>query len=399
MGMKPVKNRNRALFEEVGAETPAQMPARPQGGMIDARPKGARGAVRLWMASLVLLALVMLGFDRLPLPEPLSAAAPFTGAAVLGIWALGALGLALGRKFPRGWAGRSLGLGALCVLAFASDPAFFESVANVLHGDSEVSAGAFQAAQGLPEHPTFPASPLSQTPAAPAEAPGGLDQIRLQAAQAADLAATEIARIGERIGVPVLQALRAGLALLLSGLAFWYAALLGRSEAELISARRQGEPRLTGLASGMMHLGFVQLLLGALVSSLGAGAVYMDWPLMGGSWFPADGLILEPLWRNFIENPGLVQFLHRVVGYLLLVLGIVAFLRARRSVHGATRAAFAIATIWLFVLVGLGILTLLRGDSEPIALTHLGVAVALWFFVIRARFFARYPRVQSIRRS
>ena len=40
MGMKPVKNRSRAIFEEVGVETPRQMPVAPKGGMIAMKPGG-----------------------------------------------------------------------------------------------------------------------------------------------------------------------------------------------------------------------------------------------------------------------------------------------------------------------------------------------------------------------
>ncbi|SOB99013.1 COX15/CtaA family protein [Rhodobacter maris] len=408
MGMKPAKNRNRALFEEVGVETPRQMPVKPQGGMIDARPKGARGAVRLWMASLILLALLMLGFDTLPIPEPVAQAAPFTGAAVLAVWALGALGLAMGRKFPRGWAGRSFGLGAFCLLVFVSDPAVFSMSAKALRGDvAPVAATVLPATEALPPLPLLPAAPPTAAPGALAPDPAGspgktlslLDQARALGSEAAQIAADQIGGMRELIGPPVLAALRAGLAFLITGFGFWYVLLLGRSEAELISARRQGEAGLAGLATGLMHLGFAQLLIGALTTALGAGAVHMDWPLMGGAFFPTDALTLEPLWRNALENPALVQFLHRVAGYLILLLGLVALIRSRRSVHGVTRAAFLIAVIWLVLQVVLGVVTLLRADAQPLALAHLGVAVLVWVFVIRARFLARYPRVQSIRRS
>ncbi|MBZ4021610.1 hypothetical protein CKO11_03945 [Rhodobacter sp. TJ_12] len=413
MGMKPSKKTNRALFEEVGAETPKQMPAAPKGGMIDARPKGARGAVAFWMASLVLLALVMLGLDQVALPAPVAEVQVYSGPALLGVWFLGALGLGLGRKFPRGWGVRSLGLGALCLVALLSDNAVFLKIDKALQGDVVPEQVAVLPQTGdLPPLVMLPATPPEPTPqpapeavdeALPEAAPSALAPYVAQAGHytqvAASFTAMQIDQMRRLLTAPVLEALRAGLALMIAGFAFWYALLLGRSEAELISARRQGEKGLTGLASGVMHLGFVQILLGALVSALGAGAVYMDWPLMGGAFFPADALSLEPAWRNFIENQGLVQFLHRIAGYLLVVLGIVAFVRSRRSVHAVTRTAFLIAFIWLMLAAVLGVVTLLRGDAAEMVLAHLGVVVLMWLFVIRARFLARYPRVQSIRRS
>ncbi|PTV94789.1 cytochrome c oxidase assembly protein subunit 15 [Rhodobacter aestuarii] len=409
MGMKPSKKANRALFEEVGVETPKQMPVTPKGGMIDARPKGARGAVAFWMATLVLLALVMLGLDQVALPEPVAEAQVYSGTALLGVWLLGALGLAIGRKFPRGWGLRSLGLGALCLVAVLSDDRFFVNIDNALQGDAVTEqVSVLPQAGDMPPMVMLPATPPSPTPdpapeAAPEAAPSALAPYIAQASHytqvAASFTAAQIEQMRSLLTAPVLVALRAGLALMIAGFALWYALLLGRSEAELISARRQGEAGLTGLASGVMHLGFVQTLLGALVSALGAGAVYMDWPLMGGAFLPADALSLEPVWRNFLENQGLVQFMHRIAGYLLLVLGIVAFVRSRRSVHGVTRSAFLMAFIWLALAAILGVLTRLRGDALEMALAHLGVVVLMWLFVIRARFLARYPRVQSIRRS
>jgi len=66
-------------------------------------------------------------------------------------------------------------------------------------------------------------------------------------------------------------------------------------------------------------------------------------------------------------------------------------------VHGVTRTAFVLATVWIGLQAVLGVVTLLHGDPLPLRLAHLGGALALWLFLIRARFLARYPRVQSIR--
>ena len=416
MGMKPTKSGKRALFEEVGVETPQQMPVRPKGGMIDARPKGARGAVRLWMAALILLAVLMLGLEgaalRAALPEPLDMALPFGGAALAGVWALGALLLALARKLPPGWGGRSLGLGALCALVLFADPAVFTLSSKALRGDVETSSTAaapplavLPEVGGMPPLTLLPATPPVAAPVAEpvATAPERQDpepqDIAARLADGTDVLAAQITRMRDLAGAPLVDALRRGVLFALLGFAFWYALLLGRTEAALIAARRQADARLFGLSTGLMHATYVQLLLGALVTTLGAGAVFGDWPLMGGAFVPPEALSLEPIWRNFTENQGLVQFLHRMAGYLVLGLGLVVLLRARRSVHAATRTAFLLVGLWLVVEVVIGVTTLLRADPMALHLTHLGVAVVLWGLVLRARFLTRYPRVQSIRRS
>jgi len=40
---------------------------------------------------------------------------------------------------------------------------------------------------------------------------------------------------------------------------------------------------------------------------------------------------LEPLWRNFFENDGTVQFIHRIVAYLLFIYVIIVWRRSCRS--------------------------------------------------------------------
>jgi cytochrome c oxidase assembly protein subunit 15 len=188
-----------------------------------------------------------------------------------------------------------------------------------------------------------------------------------------------------------------GIAFVILGLIAWYALQLSRSEADLIRARRAGEARLFSMSTGLMHLAFLQILIGALVAGIDAGRTYTGWPTMGGEWIPA--LIWDPLlgWRNFFENPALVQFVHRMAGYLLAIFGVVVFLRARRSPHPVTRGAFGVMLAALAVQVVLGILTIIQGAPVGLALLHQLGAVLLFSMIIRARHHARYPIETSIR--
>ena len=63
---------------------------------------------------------------------------------------------------------------------------------------------------------------------------------------------------------------------------------------------------------------------------------------MNGQFFPADAFYVPGArsGRAFFENPGLVQFIHRMSGYLLFAFGVVVWLRGRRSAYPATRRAF-----------------------------------------------------------
>ena len=256
----------RKLFEEVGAG--AQVPVLPMGGLIDrAGSGGARGGIRIWLAlifALVAAMIVVGGLTRLTdsglsITEwaPIHGAIPPLNAAdwaeefakyqaspeyqlqnsamtleafktifwwewghrqlgrVIGlVWAVGFFGFLAARKIPVGWTGRLLLLGAL--------------------GGLQGAIGWWMVSSGLQ---------------------------------------------GQRVDVASYRlATHLGLAFVIFGLIAWFFFLLGRSETDLMQARRAGEAKLKSLATGLMHLTFLQILLGALVAGIDAGRGYPTCP-------------------------------------------------------------------------------------------------------------------------
>jgi cytochrome c oxidase assembly protein subunit 15 len=212
---------------------------------------------------------------------------------------------------------------------------------------------------------------------------------------------------GDRLDVASYRlATHLGLAFVILGFITWFVLLLGRSEADLLQARRAGEARLFGLGTGLMHFSFLQILLGALVAGIDAGRYFPTWPLMGETFFPADAFYVpdgaggaKAVWHAFFENAGLVQFIHRMSGYLLFAFGVVVWLRGRKSVHAGTRLAFHAVMAMLVVQMAIGIVTVLTVAHPHVAITHQLGAVLLWVLVIRARFLTRYPVAGSIRKG
>ena len=194
-------------------------------------------------------------------------------------------------------------------------------------------------------------------------------------------------------------AIHLGIAFAILGLIAWYALQLSRSEPELIAARRAREGRAFRMATGWMHFTLLQILLGALVAGIDAGRTFTDWPLMAGGLLPPDMWQLSPWWRNLTENPGTVQLIHRLSGYLLLVFAVLAWRRGRASSNGHVRAAFDAAAAMTLVQIVLGIATVLLIAPWWMAILHQIGAVALWVLVIRARHSAGYPRPFSIRQG
>jgi cytochrome c oxidase assembly protein subunit 15 len=376
----------RSIFEEVGSDIGRRQAARP--GMIDRGRGGARRGIRIWLAILFILVVAMIvvgGLTRLmdsglsitewrPITgsiPPLSEAdwqSEFDkykqidqweimhkwmtiddfktiywwewghrqlGRAIGLVWALGYFGFLIARRIPAGWAGRLLVPGLL--------------------GGLQGGIGWWMVASGVTQGE-------------------GVDAV------ASYRLATHL-----------------GLAFVILGFIAWDMFLLGRSERDLMQARRAREPRLMGLTTGVMYLAFAQILLGALVAGIDAGRNYIDWPLMAGQFFPPDATDLTPLWRNFFESPGLVQFIHRMVAYALMALGLMWWLRGRRSAHAATRSAITTGFVVLLAQVVLGIVTVLYAAPWQIAIVHQLVAVILWVLILRARYLCAYPIAGSLR--
>jgi heme a synthase len=169
-----------------------------------------------------------------------------------------------------------------------------------------------------------------------------------------------------------------------------------------LQARRTGVRKLVGLSTGLMHFAFLQIVLGALVAGIDAGRAFPTWPDMNGQFFPADAFYVPEggaLWHAFFENPGLVQFIHRMSGYLLVIFGFVVWLRGRKATHPTTRMAFHLVMLMLLGQMTLGIFTALTAAHLHVAITHQIGAILLWVLIIRARHLAAYPLTGSIRKG
>lgn len=376
-------SQKRSIFEDVSDTQPITTPA---AGGIDARKTGARRGVRLWLVLLFVLVVAMIvvgGLTRLTdsglsITEwrPVTGAIPplseadwqsefakyqeipefkdqnnwmqlsdfktiywwewghrQLGRFVGVVWFLGFVGFWLTKSIPTGWTGRLAMLGVL--------------------GGAQGAIGWWMVSSGL-------------------------------GAGMVDVASYRLA-------------VHLGLAFVILGVIAWYVMWMGRSERDLMQARRGKEAKQFALATGLLHASFIQILLGALVAGIDAGRSFVDWPWMADQVFPPDAFEITPIWRNLFENAGLVQFMHRTWGYLLVIFGIVVWLRGRKSAHGRTRFAFNAVFAVMLIQLCLGIITVLYAAPLHAAITHQIVAILLWVLILRARFLAHYPIATSIR--
>ena len=152
-----------------------------------------------------------------------------------------------------------------------------------------------------------------------------------------------------------------------------------------LSRNRLAAPaRLRPVAIAALLLLFGQITLGAFTAGLDAGYAFSSWPLMGDSLFPAGTPMLAPGWRNAIDNPVVVQFIHRWFAFVAAA-GL-AWLAARAIRAGSAEASGAgwmvIGLVCLQII--LGIATLLSGVRIEIAVAHQANAALLLIAAVTA---------------
>ena len=112
----------------------------------------------------------------------------------------------------------------------------------------------------------------------------------------------------------------------------------------------------------------VQIILGAFLSGLDGGLIYNSWPDMNGSFFPNDVSYDDIVNSQLFNNPSIVQFLHRLVAYLLLFFIIILnFIYFKQKYNFKYMLFFDLA---ILIQIFLGIVTLISGVELKYASLH-----------------------------
>jgi cytochrome c oxidase assembly protein subunit 15 len=115
----------------------------------------------------------------------------------------------------------------------------------------------------------------------------------------------------------------------------------------------------------------VQIIYGAFVAGLNAGFVMNTFPKMGDQWISDSVTAITPIWVNFVEGIGGVQFIHRYLAYVVVGL-ILYFAITCRKYNLSTRQN--LATKLMLYAVGvqflLGVFTLLYAVPVWLGVVH-----------------------------
>ena len=155
--------------------------------------------------------------------------------------------------------------------------------------------------------------------------------------------------------------------------------------------------RLRSWVMGLLALLIMQLAFGALMAGHKAATAAATWPTINGDWWPFNDKQLE--WKNVVNNPILIHFIHRLFAYILLA-GIVCFTvqlyRNPLSKPVASIKNWAAALVLIQVLLGIfslfaskGIIPGKWGWFEWLAQIHQLTGMALLLLMVKLLYLIR----------
>ncbi len=115
---------------------------------------------------------------------------------------------------------------------------------------------------------------------------------------------------------------------------------------------------------------FTQIVIGAFVSGMDAGKIYNSWPLMGETYFPDDNNFINLFKLSALNDPSLVQFMHRNLAYLISFYFLLIFYKIYKNKIYDLYKSINLLGFFILLQILLGILTILYGAQIIIASMH-----------------------------
>jgi cytochrome c oxidase assembly protein subunit 15 len=132
-------------------------------------------------------------------------------------------------------------------------------------------------------------------------------------------------------------------------------------------------PKLQGLTKMTFAVLIVQIIWGGFVAGLDAGQVHNHWPMMSDGQFFHESIAIEKesLFSAFVEGKSGVQFVHRSLAYLVVILITILFFKSKSmSLLASQRNGMNFLVAMVLVQFTLGVLTLLLNVPLWLGLAH-----------------------------
>jgi len=159
--------------------------------------------------------------------------------------------------------------------------------------------------------------------------------------------------------------------------------------ADVYNYRNKNESPKTTFIFVLIVITFIQMIFAGLMSGMKAGLYYPSWPDMNGRFIP-EVLLNSTNWTwlnltnydTLIFAPALVQFTHRLLAYLLLLLVAYMYFKYRFQVHKIAKFWLDTSFILIIFQLILGILTVLNiNPGIPLFYGVLHQLVGILFFI------------------
>lgn len=164
-------------------------------------------------------------------------------------------------------------------------------------------------------------------------------------------------------------------ALVIMSSCVWFAmdTFISRKPGRALSGKEVKAKQWTILTGILLIL---QICYGAFVAGLKAGKMFNTFPTMNGHWVAPLFWQLKPAWTNFINNPIVVQWMHRLIGTTLLIVVIImaaSAVNSRLCNQVGKRTLFLLGMIILQYM--LGVATLLLAVPVLLGVIHQAVGI------------------------
>lgn len=166
-------------------------------------------------------------------------------------------------------------------------------------------------------------------------------------------------------------------------------------------AKRTAAPKLRRLTLGIIIVLTLQLIYGGFMAGLHAALAAHTWPSINGMAIPTGMFTMAPWAVNLISNPITVQFIHRGLAYVLIVLILVWWIRARKTTGTLLARVSWLPLAIVLIQVTLGVLTLVNSMIHipvDLAVAHqfCGMLLLETFFLM---LYLLSPGVSSVYRT
>ena|ERR1700722_13678351 len=179
------------------------------------------------------------------------------------------------------------------------------------------------------------------------------------------------------------------------GVALWMSLSLFKDKLHLerIGFSQKAFQSLEKISLIALFLVLLTAFFGALVAGLKAGLLYNTFPLMGGYLIPHEFLTQFPWWKDLLENPVSVQFLHRLCASITTIFCVGIWMYQRTlTIPTSLSSAFTGIAVIALLQFSFGILTLVLDVPIGLAALHQGFAFLLFGSFLYAIFLIHHQQ-------